>query len=86
MSLGGSEQSDYLQQAIADAERAHITVVVTAGNGRSVSVLAPPVGYDIDSQPFYPASYKLPNLLAVAALGVSTDLASFSNWGEIRSP
>jgi hypothetical protein len=80
-SWGNGPDSKELRQALADAGAANITVVTSAGNGRAASSVDPPVGYDIDAEPFFPASYQLPNMVSVAALGVSTALAGFSNWG-----
>ena len=36
---------------------------------------------DTDKRPHYPSSYKLPNVIAVAALNRRDELAGFSNFG-----
>jgi len=48
-----------------------VLVVAAAGNS----------AHDTDSNPFYPSSYDLPNIISVAATDQSDNLASFSNWG-----
>ncbi|HXF43088.1 MAG TPA: S8 family serine peptidase, partial [Pyrinomonadaceae bacterium] len=39
-------------------------------------------GKDIDSAPFYPASYTSPSIISVAASNQSDTRAGFSNWGK----
>jgi subtilisin family serine protease len=59
-------------QALEDAiEAAEMPFVAAAGNW----------GDDNDVDPFYPASYDLPNVLSVAAVDNAGDLAWFSNYG-----
>lgn len=70
-SWGGAGYSDALKQAIQRAGDAGIVFVAAAGNG----------GDNIDTKPFYPASYKLPNMINVAAITKSGNLAGYSNWG-----
>lgn len=70
-SWGGGGYSQALYNAIAAAGAADILFVAAAGNA----------GVNIDSSPSYPASYALPNVLAVAAIDKSGAKASFSNWG-----
>lgn len=81
-SWGNGQESRQLQRSMLDADAAHVVIVVSAGNGEQVSQFDPLVGYDIDKKPFYPASWHLPNVLAVAALNYSGNLAGFSNWGH----
>ncbi|MCY2987091.1 MAG: S8 family serine peptidase, partial [Planctomycetota bacterium] len=65
-----------LQTAITTAGDAGILCVAAAGNGNILGQ-----GIDIDREPFYPASYDLDNVLAVAATGPHDELARFSNYG-----
>jgi subtilisin family serine protease len=48
-------------------------LVVSAGND----------GRDIDETPSYPASFKLPNVISVAAVGPDGGIARFSNRGKL---
>jgi chitodextrinase len=66
--------TDYLQNAIATLESKGGLFVAAAGNSTM----------DIDATPFYPAGYPNTNLVAVAALDSSDNLASFSNWGKTK--
>jgi subtilisin family serine protease len=70
-SWGGGAFSQALFDAISAANDAGILFVAAAGNSRS----------DNDKAPAYPASYKLPNILSVAATDEADELASFSNFG-----
>jgi subtilisin family serine protease len=72
-SWGGSEFSQALEDAIADADAHDMLFVAAAGNN----------GRNIDSSPFYPASYSVPNVVAVAATNNRDFMASFSNYGPI---
>jgi Subtilase family/Calx-beta domain len=74
-SWGGAPEAAAYDQALADAlsaaAAADILNVFAAGNGNS----------DNDAQPFYPASYQVPNLIAVAASDQNDNRASFSSYG-----
>jgi subtilisin family serine protease len=74
-SWGGAPEAPAFDQALSDAVAAagaaNILNVFAAGNANT----------DTDAQPFYPASYKVPNLVAVAASDQNDDRASFSNFG-----
>lgn len=59
------------RQAIVDAGAAGAVVVAAAGND----------GTDNDVSPDVPCSFKLPNLICVAALDQTYALANFSNFG-----
>jgi subtilisin family serine protease len=72
MSLGGSNNSSILEDAIAGAKAADILVVVAAGNETT----------DNDVTPSYPANSVHENVISVAATTSSDSLASFSNWGR----
>jgi thermitase len=74
LSLGGSEGSEVLHDAIIDAYNAGVTVVAAAGNG-----YGPPV--------IYPAKY--PETIAVSATDHNDQLAWFSSYGpevDIAAP
>ncbi len=70
-SWGGLAESAILQQAVVDANAAGILFVAAAGNN----------GADNDRAPFYPASYKMDNVIAVGAINNRARLSSFSNFG-----
>jgi RHS repeat-associated protein len=70
-SWGTDAGSQLLREAIDRAGKHGVVVVTSAGNN----------SHDIDSQPYYPASYSLPNVIAVAASDGFDNLASFSDWG-----
>ncbi|HVG33989.1 MAG TPA: S8 family serine peptidase, partial [Pyrinomonadaceae bacterium] len=70
-SWGTSEESLILRDAIERAGSNGALVVVSAGNN----------GRDIESVPYYPASFGLPNVVAVAATNGFDQLASWSNYG-----
>src|SRR5439155_9028487 len=70
-SWGGYTQA--LRDAIAAARDAGIIFVAAAGNN---------YGNDNDVSPFYPASYDLDNIVAVAATDSADGLADFSNFGR----
>jgi len=72
-SLGDSAgyDGDFLSQAIELAGEAGIIFCAAAGNQ----------GRNNDTRPVYPASYNLPNIIAVAASTAADSLASFSNYG-----
>ncbi|MCY2987439.1 MAG: S8 family serine peptidase, partial [Planctomycetota bacterium] len=65
-----------LQTAIEASGEAGLLFVAAAGNGNILGQ-----GIDIDREPFYPASYELDNVIAVAATGSRDELARFSNYG-----
>jgi len=74
MSLGGKRPFDQAySDAITAAQSADVVVVVAAGND----------GADNDSGAtgIYPCNFTQPNLVCVAALDQSFELASFSNYG-----
>ncbi|MES2820105.1 MAG: S8 family peptidase [Pseudomonadota bacterium] len=70
-SWGGGGYSQALYDAIRVAGNANILFIAAAGNS----------GLDIDASPSYPASYKLPNVISVGAIGQNGRRASFSNYG-----
>ena len=70
-SWGGGGRSTSLKAAIEASHAAGILFVAAAGND----------GRDNDVTPFYPASYDVPNVIAVAATDHNDALAEFSNFG-----
>src|SRR5262249_1396601 len=70
-SWGGPGSSSALSQAIQRAANANILFVAAAGNS----------GTNNDTAPFYPASYTIANVVAVAATDSGDGRASFSNYG-----
>ena len=76
-SWGGNEPfSRAMYEAIAAAQRSGHIFVAGAGNGYyGIFPL------DNDANPFYPASYDLDNIIAVAATDHNDNMAGFSNYG-----
>lgn len=70
-SWGSYSYSKALEDAIRAAGEEGILFIAAAGNSST----------DNDKKPHYPASYKLPNVLSVAALDRADNLASFSSYG-----
>lgn len=68
---GGTEYSQEEYDAVAAAERKDILFVAAAGNERSNS----------DKHHYYPADYKLKNIISVTAIDPSTEVLSSSNYG-----
>jgi RHS repeat-associated protein len=73
-SWGTDADSTFLKDAIERAGRKGVVVVASAGNNAR----------NIDTTPYYPASYDLTNLISVAATDGFDNLASFSDWGAQR--
>lgn len=71
-SWGSTRSSKALQDVIRKAGQEGILFIAASGNST----------VDTDRRPHYPSSYKLPNLVAVAALNRRDELAGFSNWGK----
>jgi subtilisin family serine protease/Tol biopolymer transport system component len=65
-----------LRTVLDAAGKAGILFVAAAGNGNILGQ-----GINLDREPFYPASYALDNVIAVAATGPNDELARFSNFG-----
>ncbi len=70
-SWGGGGYSQALYDVIQAAGNANILFIAAAGSS----------GLDIDNTPSYPASYRLPNLISVGAIGQDGRRAGFSNYG-----
>lgn len=76
-SWGGNEPfSQALYDAIQKAREAGQVFVAGAGNGNFIGI-----GQDNDADPFYPASFDLDNIVAVAATDRNDGRAFFSNYG-----
>ncbi len=71
-SWGGGAYSQALYDAIDAQRQRGILFIAAAGNSNS----------DNDAAPSYPASYDLPNVIAVAATTRTDGRASFSNYGR----
>ncbi|NQZ01846.1 MAG: S8 family serine peptidase [Bdellovibrionales bacterium] len=72
------EGNQALRDAVTHSMNQGTLFVAAAGNGKQGR------GYDndSDSQPAYPASYQMENIISVAAIDVNGNLGSFSNWGR----
>ena len=70
-SWGGGGHSQALEDAISTANNQNALFVAAAGNNSN----------DNDVVPFYPASYRVPNVFAVAAVDHNDNQALFSNYG-----
>ncbi|HIJ51934.1 MAG TPA: S8 family serine peptidase [Planctomycetes bacterium] len=70
-SWGGDGYSESLKAAIINARDHGVLFVAAAGNERRNN----------DAEPFYPASYKLSNVISVAATSHIDTLAGFSCYG-----
>lgn len=72
LSWGTTGESFALKEAINRAIRSNVVVVCSAGNSSQ----------DVDSTPYYPASFNVRDLIAVAATDSFDQLTSWSNWGR----
>ncbi|MBI2082212.1 MAG: S8 family serine peptidase [Deltaproteobacteria bacterium] len=70
--LKSGGRSEILEKVIKKGKEKGIFFVTAAGND----------GKNLDQDPVYPASYDLPNLIAVAAHDEEGRLADFSNYGN----
>lgn len=70
-SWGGYSYSAALHEAVTYAYENGVTFIAAAGND----------GSNNDSRPMYPASYDVPNVIAVAATYDNFSLTTFSNYG-----
>ncbi len=71
-SWGGYQSSSALKDAIKKLQESDVLLVAAAGNDKNNN----------DSKPYYPASYDLNNIIAVAATDKNDNLADFSNYGK----
>jgi subtilisin family serine protease len=72
VNAGGTSFSQSEYDAVQAANNAGVLFVAPAGNGQSNN----------DQAPVYPAGYKLPNVISVAASDYNDQLAYFSNFGK----
>lgn len=68
---GGTDFSKEEYEAVKAAEKKGILFVAAAGNEQTNS----------DTNHYYPADYKLSNIISVTAINPSTEVLSSSNWG-----
>ncbi|MEN0059132.1 MAG: S8 family peptidase [Bdellovibrio sp.] len=68
---GGTEYSKEEYEAVAEAQKKGILFVAAAGNERSNS----------DQHHYYPADYKLSNIISVTAIDPTTQVLASSNYG-----
>lgn len=73
LSWGTGGESAALREAVERAGRRGVLVVCSAGNDAR----------NVDGAPYYPASFKLPNVVAVAATDNGDRLTAWSNWGTL---
>jgi thermitase len=71
---GGPEASSEEKAVLLEAEKKGILVVAAAGNEKS--------NIDEKQNAYYPASYRLSNILTVTAHDQSLAILSSSNWGK----
>ena len=76
-SWGSFSSSASLQSAIVRARQAGILFVAAAGNGDASGRAV-----NTDATPFFPASYRLDNIVSVAASDSSDQLSAWSNYGH----
>ncbi len=76
-SLGGSGFNAAVRDALVRASQARILFIAAAGNGGPDQI-----GDNNDITPQYPAGYEVENVISVAALDRSDQLARFSNFGS----
>lgn len=74
LSFAGEGYDQELRNALKEALAKDIVVVAAAGND----------GENNDKNEIYPANYKLPNLISVAASKKDTNLWAYSNYGLRR--
>lgn len=72
-SFGTDKPDRYLEEAIKDSD---MLFMVAAGNGDENTG----IGYNIDTRPIYPASYRYNNIITVANLQADGNLHTSSNY------
>lgn len=73
---GGPEPSEEEYLALKRAESKGILVVSAAGNEHQNT--------DMPENKYYPAAYRLSNMISVAATDINNNLLASSNWGKLR--
>jgi subtilisin family serine protease len=76
-SWGGGAFSQALHDVIEAHRQRGILFIAAAGNGGSDGI-----GDSNDTTPFFPASYNLPNVIAVASTDHTDNRSPFSNFGR----
>jgi len=71
-SFGGYSYSQFQYDAWKYASDHNVLCIISAGNETNNN----------DEKPHYPASYKLPNIISVAATDEDDNLAPYSNYGK----
>ncbi len=71
-SWGGGGRSEILKSSLLAANDSGVIFVAAAGNYASNN----------DQTPIYPAAYRVPNVLSVAATDDNDNITSFSNYGN----
>lgn len=74
LSFGGGNYDRIMKSTIAKSD---MLFVIAAGNGNYNKT-----GYNIDYLPMYPASYNCDNIISVANLSYTGELADSSNFGK----
>jgi thermitase len=73
---GGPEFSQEEYLAIKEAEAKGVLFVAAAGNERQDT--------DVPENYYYPAAYKLTNIVVVTAMDINNKLLRSSNWGQTK--
>lgn len=73
-SAGGSSDNEEEYLALKNAEEHGVLVITAAGNNHNNT--------DVEQNKYYPAAYKLSNMISVASVTFEGKLASYSNWGK----
>ncbi len=74
-SWGGPDTSPELSEAVARAERKGVLFIAAAGNTGGT-------GNNNDQRPSYPSSLRQTNVIAVGAIDIKDQRASFSHYGK----
>jgi subtilisin family serine protease len=77
-SWGSFGSSAALSDAVERARQANVLFIAAAGNGDAAGN-----GVNIDQTPFYPAAFPHSNIISVAAVNSSNELAPWSNFGKV---
>jgi len=71
-SFGDNKSSEIMRAAIKTAKKNNILFVASVDDS----------SYDTDSNPFYPASYDLPNIISVTSTDINDGLSFFAAYGK----
>ena len=80
----GCSGADCYSQALYDAINAQRDILFISSAGNDGNDISPcyPTATLVDTTPAYPASYDLPNVIAVSATDNMDQIAGFSNYGK----